>query len=353
MKSHWAMLLLGAALLAGAVGCVGARGHMPPAPMMMHPGPGVDGPGPGVMIPPGALPGSAGIGTSQVMFRGPDGMEVTWDEAQAGAFDSAPLITPGRYNFPRGAIYRLKLATIPGRPGEEFFPTLEVAPGLPRSEAFLAHNAIPVSFTDEDFEQVATGNFVTKVIYLPDAEFQELALAGVEELVSTRLDPGVDPIEEADRRGAILAIVRVGNKDLAIPGSMNDAALLQASYSASLGASGCGCDAGAYGYGGEVYASSQAAVTGGVGMPQYGMPYVGTPIGLPGPAHVPLGGPAGLRKHTMRNHTFSWIPGPVRKLTVDLVQWPGHKYPSPASHALVMERSPRQPLFGAGCDTCQ
>ena len=74
-----------------------------------------------------------------------------------------------------------------------------------------------MQFTDEDFDQVLSGNFVTKVIYLPDPEFQELALAGVETLVSTRLDPGVDPIVEADRRGAIMAIVRVGNKDLEMP----------------------------------------------------------------------------------------------------------------------------------------
>ena len=113
-------------------------------------------------------------------------------------------------------MYRLKLTNIPGRPGVELFPTLEVGPTMPRTEAFLAHNAIPVEFTDEDFDQVMTGNFVTKVIYLPDPEFQELALAGVDTLVSTRLDPGVDPIVEADRRGAILAIVRLGNKDLGI-----------------------------------------------------------------------------------------------------------------------------------------
>ena len=97
---------------------------------------------------------------------------------------------------------------------------MEVGPALPRTEAFLAHNAIPVQFTPEDFDQVLTGNFVTKVIYLPDPEFQELALAGVETLVSTRLDPGVDPIVEADRRGAILAIVRLGNKDLQVPRPM-------------------------------------------------------------------------------------------------------------------------------------
>ena len=92
---------------------------------------------------------------------------------------------------------------------------------MPRTEAFLAHNAIPVQFTEEDFDQVLTGNFVTKVIYLPDPEYQELALAGVETLVSTRLDPGVDPIVEADRRGAILAIVRLGNKDLQMPGGQS------------------------------------------------------------------------------------------------------------------------------------
>src|SRR5262249_336178 len=96
----------------------------------------------------------------------------------------------------------------------ELYPTLEVAPVTPRTDAYLAHSPIPVQFTEEDFDQVLSGNFVTKVIYLPDPEFQELALAGVETLVSTRLDPGVDPIPEADRRGSILAILRMGNKDL-------------------------------------------------------------------------------------------------------------------------------------------
>ena len=99
---------------------------------------------------------------------------------------------------------------------------------MPRTEAFLAHNAIPVQFTEEDFDQVLSGNFVTKVIYLPDPEFQELALAGVETLVSTRLEPGVDPIVEADRRGAILAIVRMGNKDLQLPAAGAQAATAMA-----------------------------------------------------------------------------------------------------------------------------
>ena len=143
---------------------------------------------------------------------------MNWDVSGYGMFDSTPLVIPGRQDFYQGAIYRLKLTNIPGRPGVELYPTLEIAPVTPRTDAYLAHSPIPVQFTEEDFDQVLSGNFVTKVIYLPDPEFQELALAGVETLVSTRLDPGVDPIAEADRRGSILAILRMGNKDLE-PGS--------------------------------------------------------------------------------------------------------------------------------------
>ncbi len=189
--------------------------NLPPAERIMEPGPGVGGPGPGVMMGNVNIPAPPQM--SQIAFVGPDGIAVSWDVTMPGAFDSEPLIAPARYNFPQGAIYRLKLTNVPGRPGVELYPTLEVAPSTPRTDAYLAHNAIPVQFTEEDLDQVLSGNFVTKVIYLPDAEFQELALAGVETLVSTRLDPGVDPIVEADRRGTILAIIRIGNKDLEIP----------------------------------------------------------------------------------------------------------------------------------------
>jgi hypothetical protein len=260
---------------------------------------------------------------------------VTWDVGAPGHFDSQPLICPGRYNFPQGAIYRLKLSNIPGRPGVELYPTLEVGPVMPRTEAFLAHNAIPVQFTEEDFDQVLTGNFVTKVIYLPDAEFQQLALAGVETLVSTRLDPGVDPIVEADRRGAILAIVRLGNKDLQIPSEPgHEGRVVQASYNAPMSCvpSPMGVQVGGIGTGPGNYIA-------GVTAPQWGMPTCGTPIGLPGPPHVPLGVPAGLQKHKIVNHTSMHIPGPTSHVRVDVKQKPGFSYPAPASHAYVVEKA--------------
>jgi hypothetical protein len=300
-----------------------------------------------------ALPGGAGWGmgmggypTSQVGFIGSDGMNVRWDVGGPGLFDSEPLVEPGRYNFPQGAIYRLKLTDIPGYPGVELYPTLEVAPTVPRTEAFIAHNFIPFQLTDDDFKQVLSGNFVTKVIYLPDAEYQELALAGVETLVSTRLDPGVDPIVEADRRGSILAIIRLGNKDLQMSGA------------GGVAMNGGG-DVEPAGYWGPVPPGHpRHSIAGAVGQPtmpppqfiagvtapEYGMPYCGTPIGLPGPPHIPLGVPAGLQRHVMHNKTHMHIPAPTKQVKISVKQTPGLSYPKPPSHVHITERSTVPPV---------
>jgi hypothetical protein len=275
----------------------------------------------------------------------------------------------------------------------------------------LAHAPIPVQFTQEDLDQVTSGNFVTKVIYLPDPEFQELALSGVETLVSTRLDPGVDPIAEADRRGSILAIVRMGNKDFraqrgmnngpGMPGGVMCAAYDQDAtptemapqpYEAYEGGPvdgqpmyrsdgeitipmdggcecpdgtcygpGCGCSSGSCydgtydgGFGGNYYdggATGQLPMgmpTAGfapaatpphmiAGGPTWGMPITGTPIGLPGPPHVPLGNAAGLQRHVMRNRTRVLMPPPVTKMTMTVKQRPGLNYPRPVNHVHVDE----------------
>jgi hypothetical protein len=172
----------------------------------------------------GAAPGRRFVTTkSQIYFLDPNGMLIGWQSGVGPEGEKTylpgQLTAPARYNFNQGFIYRLKLTNIPGRPTVALYPTIEVAPTTPLTDAYLAHNAIPVQFTPEDFDQVVDGgNFVTKVIYLPDPRFQELAIAGVETLVSTRLEPGVDPILEADRRGTILLIVRLGAIDLENPG---------------------------------------------------------------------------------------------------------------------------------------
>ncbi len=346
MRARFAFGILLAGLAVASVGCQAVGNgtglpmthNLPPAHQVMHPGPGVDGPGPGVMPPiaaMGAPPQSAP--EAQVWFAKPDGMQIRWDVSGVSRFDSEPMVVPGRQNFPQGGIFRLKLSNIPGRFGVELYPTMELGPTTPRTGAYLAHNAVPIQFTEEDFDQVLSGNFVTKVIYLPDPEFQELALAGVETLVSTRLDPGVDPIVEADRRGAILAIVRMGNKDEEMPGAGGAAEPIApaAYYHAAMAARGpMGMPHPPYSTG-----SVMPNYISGVSGPQWGMPMSGTPIGLPGPPHVPHGGPAGLQEHTMYNHTHMYMPSPVRDMRFHVQQTPGFSYPAPANRVYVRDRT--------------
>ncbi len=255
---------------------------------------GIAGPGPGVDMgsPNGAYGSAAGmqapqapavVKTSQIAFVGPAGATIRWDVSAQSMFDSDPMVCPFRQDFPQSGIYRLKLTDIPGHSGLELYPTLEVAPAMPRTQAFLAHSMIPVNFTDEDIMQVRSGNFVTKVIYLPDPEFQELALAvgTPDTIVSTRLDPGVDPVAEADRRGAILAIIRMGNKAITPEEGM-------------VGGSSVMVD----GNGNMI--QDAAAPTGttpsnyisGVTGPEYGQPITATPHGYPGPVDLPEAAPA-------------------------------------------------------------
>jgi len=170
--------------------------------------------GVGMMVQPAPI----SVQRTSVRFLRPEGMKVSWYVPSPDGrptFSTTQLDAPGRYNFTQGAIYRLKLSHLPNRPNiVALYPTLEVAPATNKTGAFLAHSAVPVVFTDEDFDQVAAGNYLVKVIYLPDPQFQDVAIAGPDEVVSTRLDPGMDPVAEARRRGTVLLVIRMGNIDL-------------------------------------------------------------------------------------------------------------------------------------------
>lgn len=308
----------------GGAGCLTNRSNIPPG---------------GGVLPYGSMMPRVAP-TVQVTFGQPDGMYVRYDVTGAGLFDSEPLVVPARQNFPQGGLYRLKLTNIPEREGVELYPTVELAFANPRTGAYLAHNSVPIQFTDEDFDQVLTGNFVTKVIYLPDPEFQGPALVGIDTLVSTRLSPGIDPIEEADRRGSILAIIRLGDKDIEMTGELTEGMIappvagLPAPFAPAM-TEGCGGPAG-----GNAPPSLPGMVAG-VNAPQYGMPMSGTPIGLPGPPHIPLGAPAGLKKHVIRNHTRVHLPQPVEKFKTHVRQTPGYSYPNPVSRMRIHEQNIR------------
>jgi hypothetical protein len=120
----------------------------------------------------GALAQPATVASTQVQFTGPAGMQVRWFIKSAdgkSGYPGPPLFVPGRYNFKQGHTYRLKLAHIPGFPGLEVYPTLEVPLATPATQEFLAHNAVRLELTDDDFKQIKNGQLVVKTIYLPAA----------------------------------------------------------------------------------------------------------------------------------------------------------------------------------------
>ena len=142
---------------------------------------------------------------TQVHLKEPAGMKVYWLTTKDGktSFSTTPLEAPGRFNFAQGAAYRLKLTHLPGHPGLELFPTLEVASATPHARDFLAHNAAPITLSEEDVNLVVKGNYLVKVVYLP---FQEGA-------DNVALASGQDAVREAARRGSILLVLRIGNID--------------------------------------------------------------------------------------------------------------------------------------------
>ena len=358
----------------------GAGGHgllrpneyvAPPAAMMQRPGPMVDGPGPGVlgvlaqpggsgMMGPGG-PGMMGPGgppmSTQIKFIGQDGMSVGW--VSGGALARNQRFVPGRADFPQSAIYQLVFSNIPGDgwEGQSLYPSLEVRSAHPNTFAYLQHNTVPVEITDEDLEHIRSNNMVTKVIYLPDPEFQARAIAGVETLVSTTLDVGVDPIEQAERMGTVMVVLRVGNKEFNMDGDVVAAA--DGSVQ-TVGHNVVDGDAGQYlpptpvtiiptdiqGVPGAMiaagggYPGQNVPVSGMGPTPVWGMPMTATPIGLPGPPHLPLGGPAGLKSHTIRNLSDNRMPDPVDHMLIDVKHNPGYSIPEPVRHIQYTETHP-------------
>ncbi len=344
------------------------EGYVAPPPGMMQ------APGPGVRLSPGVMmgltpepPRAFASKSTQIRFVGPDGMQIGW--IAGGKFLDDQLVAPASYDFVQGATYQLKLSHIPGRVGEIYYPTLQIHPAHPTTDAYLAHNPVPVRLTIEDLEQLRTNNFVTKVVFLPDPKNQDLAIADVEELVSTRLPAGADPVREADKLGTVMAVLRVGNRDLEMPsqnfpggnmsqngqpiGSVQQVAFQGGAAPQHMPPTPVATMAGEFN---GVPQPQIVANSGMPGMPSYhpingapiqswGQPMTGSPIGLVGPPHLPLGGNASLRSHTIYNNTKVDVGKPVKDFTAVVRHDPGIKLPHPVSY---MEYTETHPQYAPG-----
>lgn len=143
---------------------------------------------------------AAGPDNVQIDIRS-DGLEVTYHDAEAG---KRVLSSPIHFSVPVDVRHVLTVRS-EGDESQLLQATLEVRSETEAAQKYLTNNALPLEFTGEDIQQVQGGRLVSKVIYLE----QESAVSAIETIVSTRLDPGIDPVTAAQNQGTVLMIVRM------------------------------------------------------------------------------------------------------------------------------------------------
>lgn len=167
-------------------------------------------------MPPGA------VGQARLMRRGPvhayyQPVQIYGPEGAAIALAtpsgfSEPSPRPVRAGMQVGTVYRFQISGIPDQPGVEVFPSVEIIDRTYPPDGQAAMFPIPVHVDQDDLQQALAGRLVTRVIYLEDPQ-TALPLAdqpGTQRSIDIRSD--MDPLQEADRLGRPVAILRIGSR---------------------------------------------------------------------------------------------------------------------------------------------
>lgn len=144
-----------------------------------------------------------------VEIRGPDGMQVAVETAAGWSpLRAAPL----RMGLVIGRPYRLRVAGIPGRDGEELYPSVRVLAKLAAPAGMAWRFPVEVTIDADDLERAATGSLVRRVVYVscepeaPPAAWFDVA-------------PGDDCLDVAASLGDPVAELVIGNR-VPAPGAL-------------------------------------------------------------------------------------------------------------------------------------
>jgi uncharacterized repeat protein (TIGR01451 family) len=159
------------------------------------------------MVPP--LPARGTSPLLFVQFTGGPGLRATFYQGQRGrSFD-----TPVAVGMRPGYYYRLRLSNLPGHPGISIFPTIEVRGSLKLSPKLnSARYPAPVVLTEADIESVMAGNLICKAIYLENPDRAVPATVPPALPTELNLPPSSDPLVEAQDRGRLMLLVRMGGR---------------------------------------------------------------------------------------------------------------------------------------------
>lgn len=147
-----------------------------------------------------------GLEFQSVSVELPSTGQVTWF---VGSRDDVK--TTANVKLAVGQSYRAKLSDMPEFPGVELYPSIELIDRLHPPASLADKFSMPVTFSIEDLDAAVEGRMVTKIVYLEQPQFAlPFELSG-DTSVRT-LQPGINLIEEADKAGRPLAIIRLGGR---------------------------------------------------------------------------------------------------------------------------------------------
>ncbi len=144
-----------------------------------------------------------------IQFVGPEGCEISvfseglFQPVEPGAAVAGLLV---------GHIYRLRITGIPGHPGKEMYPSVEIIGRLFPPQGQEVKCAIPVHIPMDDLQPAMDGRLVTRVVYLenPRTAIPEQRTPADQPFFDVGLTE--DPIRVAEKFGRPMVIVRIGSR---------------------------------------------------------------------------------------------------------------------------------------------
>ena len=110
-----------------------------------------------------------------------------------------------------GQSYRAKLSDMPEFPGIELYPSIELIDRLHPPAGHADKFSMPITFTIDELDAAIDGRMITKVVYLEQPQLaMPYELSG--DVAVRTLPTRANLIEEADKAGRPLAIIRLGGR---------------------------------------------------------------------------------------------------------------------------------------------
>jgi hypothetical protein len=137
-----------------------------------------------------------------VEISGPDGMLLAIETADGWSpLRAAPL----RMGLVIGRPYRLRVGGIPGREGEELYPSIRLLAKLATPPGMAWRFPVEVAITGDDLDRASTGALVRRVVYV-SCEPEDPPAASFD------VEPGDDCLDVAASLGDPVAELVIGNR---------------------------------------------------------------------------------------------------------------------------------------------